>query len=104
MSDIIFVDNVDNMMMMMNHGQMGHYHHFICDLLNFHLMLSRAAAETQQRERHGSLVHVEVFLCPSIGSMVEDDIRAPNGNITSNHQYLFCIKVIFCVNMIVLHR
>ena len=25
--------NVDNMMMMMNHGQMGHYHHFIRDLL-----------------------------------------------------------------------
>ena len=25
---------IDNIMTMMNHGQMGHYHHFIRDLLN----------------------------------------------------------------------
>ena len=30
-SYIIFVDNI---MMMMNHGQMGHYHHDFHDLLN----------------------------------------------------------------------
>ena len=56
---MIFVDNI---MMMMNHGQMGQYHQDIHDMLNFHLVLSRVAAHTQQTERQGHIAHVEVFL------------------------------------------
>ena len=48
-------------------------------------MLSRAAAQTQQTERHGQLVHVEVFRWLATASMVEADIRAPNDNINFNH-------------------
>ena len=61
-------------------------------------MLSRVAARTQQKERHGDIAHMEVFRLLAIASMVEADIRAPNKNVNFNHQYLFCIKVIFCVN------
>ena len=70
---------------------------------NFHL-LSRVAAQTQQTERHGQLVHLEVFRWLATASMVEADIRAPNDNINFNHQYWCFIKVIFCVDIMVLYK
>ena len=48
-------------------------------------MLSRVAARTQQKERHGDIAHMEVFRLLAIASMVEADIRAPNDNINFNH-------------------
>ena len=50
-------------------------------------MLSRVAAQTQQRERHGCVAQFEVFRLLATGSMVEDDTQAPNDNMNFNNQY-----------------
>ena len=67
-------------------------------------MLSRVAAHTQQTELHGQFAQFGVFLWPSTGPMVEADTQPPNDNINFHNQYWCCIKVIFCVNIIVLYK